>query len=327
MLENTVRVAVAQAAAVLMDRSASVKKACELITLAGEQRAKVLLFPEAFISGYPRGLQFDSRIGSRGMKGRTDWARYWESSITIPGPETEQIAQVIQKARLYVALGVIERDIVGSGGTLYCTLLYFDPEGRILGKHRKIKPAAMERVIWGEGDGSTLAPVPTAYGLMGGLICWENYMPQARLHLYSQGVRLYLAPTADARDTWQATLRHIACEGRCFVLAANQYVTKSMYPPDLACAEELEHEPEIMCRGGSAIIDPLGDYVVLPVYNEEKLLLADLDLQKIEQAHMDLDVVGHYARPDIYTLLVNERPQQSVITHPLSEVPSIDVQG
>jgi nitrilase len=191
---------------------------------------------------------------------------------------------------------------------LYCTLLYFDPDGQLLGKHRKLKPTAAERLIWGEGDGSTLTVVETRFGKVGGLICWENYMPLARMALYAKGVELYLAPTADARDTWHATLRHIACEGRCFVLGCNQYVTKSMYPPDLDGLEDLTDQPEVLCRGGSAIVSPLGEVVAGPLYDREGTLLATLDLAEVVQSKFDLDVVGHYARPDLFQLIVNESP-------------------
>jgi nitrilase len=186
------------------------------------------------------------------------------------------------------------------------------PDGAIMGKHRKIKPTGTERLIWGEGDGSTLTVIDTPFGNMGGLICWENYMPLARTSMYSKGVNIYVAPTADQRETWQSTIRHIACEGRCFVLAANQYVEKAMYPSDLACYDELEIQPEVICRGGSAIIDPFGEYVAKPLYDREDILYATLDLTQIEQSHFDFDVVGSYARSDIFTLYVNEQSQKSV---------------
>jgi nitrilase len=203
---------------------------------------------------------------------------------------------------------VIERDTDTSGGTLYCTLLYFGPDGSLLGKHRKLKPTAAERLIWGEGDGSTLTAIRTGFGVMGGLICWENYMPLARMAMYGQGVELYLAPTADSREVWQATMRHIALEGRCFVLGCNQFVTKAMYPDDLEGIEELESQPEVMCRGGSVIVSPLGEVLAGPLYDEEGILYAELDMGEVVRGKFDFDVVGHYARPDVFKLVVNERP-------------------
>ena len=205
-----VRAAVVQAAPILFDRQATVAKAVDLIGEAAGQGAQLVLFPEAFIPAYPRGLSFGMVVGSRSPEGRETWQRYWENSVDVPGPDTAILAQAAQEAGVYLAMGVIERDTSFSRGTLYCTLLYFGPDGRLLGKHRKLKPTAAERLIWGEGDGSTLTVLDTELGRIGGLICWENYMPLARMAMYSKGVELYLAPTADARDTWQATLRHIA---------------------------------------------------------------------------------------------------------------------
>jgi nitrilase len=238
--------------------------------------------------------------------------------VDVPGPATEALGAAAREAGAYLVVGVVERDSQFSRGTLYCSLLYFGPQGQILAKHRKLKPTAAERLIWGEGDGSTLTVLDTQAGKIGGLICWENYMPLARMALYGKGVELYLAPTADARDSWQATLRHIACEGRCFVLGCNQFVTKSMYPADLDGLEGLADAPEILCRGGSAIVSPLGEYVNGPLYDEEGMLIADLDLTEVAQGKFDLDVVGHYARPDVFQLVVNERPAPPLVRRRLT---------
>lgn len=218
-----------------------------------------------------------------------------------------------RQANAYVCVGVIERDSQFSRGTLYCTLLYFSPSGALIGKHRKLKPTAAERLIWGEGDGSTLTVLDTEFGKMGGLICWENYMPLARMAMYGKGVDIYLAPTADARDTWQATLRHIACEGRCFVLGCNQFVTRAMYPPDLEGVEDLADQPEVLCRGGSAVVSPLGAVIAGPLYDGEGVLVSDLDLGEIPRSRFDFDVAGHYARPDVFHLTVNEKPTPPVV--------------
>jgi nitrilase len=311
--KQQIKVAVVQAAPVLFDREATVEKACGLIKQAAEQGAQLVLFPEAFIPAYPRGLAFGTVVGSRSPVGRRIWQRYWENTVEVPGPTTLRLGEAAKKANVYLAIGVIERDAARSSGTVYCTLLYFGPDGRLLGKHQKLKPTAGERLIWGEGDGSTLTVIHTEIGSIGGLICWENYMPLARMAIYNKGVELYLAPTADARDTWQATLRHIACEGRCFVLGCNQYMTKEMYPDDLKELKELDEQPEIMCRGGSAIISPLGKVLAGPLYEQEGILFADLDLGAIARSKFDFDVVGHYARPDVFQLTVNEKPSISVI--------------
>jgi nitrilase len=309
---STVKVAVVQAAPVLFDRTATVAKTCLLAAEAADQGAKLILFPEAFIPAYPRGLTFGTVIGSRSAEGRRTWERYWANSVVVPGPATEALGAAARRAGAYLAVGVVERDGESSGGTLYCTTLYFGPDGRLLGKHRKLKPTAAERLVWGEGDGSTLTVIETEYGKLGGLICWENYMPLARMALYAKGVELYLAPTADSRDTWQATLRHIACEGRCFVLGCNQYVTKAMYPTDLPGIEDLTGQPDVMCRGGSAIVSPLGDVIAGPLFDQEGILYAELDLADVVRAKYDFDVVGHYARPDVFQLMVNEQPMVPV---------------
>ncbi len=307
-----VRVAVLQAAPILFNREATVEKACRLTEKAAAQGAKLILFPEAFIPAYPRGLSFGTVVGRRSAAGRRLWECYWANAVDVPGPVTKALAGAARRARAYLAVGVVERDTQFSRGTLYCTLLYFGPNGRLLGKHRKLKPTAAERLVWGEGDGSTLIVLETELGRMGGLICWENYMPLARMAMYGKGVEIYLAPTADARDTWQATLRHIACEGRCFVLGCNQFVTKAMYPGDLDGLEELADQPEVMCRGGSAVVSPFGKVLAGPLYDQEGTLLADLDLAEIARSKFDFDVVGHYARPDVFQLIVNERPAPPV---------------
>ncbi len=293
MKTDPMRVAVVQAAPVFFDRDATVAKVAELTDAAAANNARLILFPEAFIPAYPRGLSFGAVVGSRTPAGRQLWARYWANSVPVPGPTTEALGAMARRARAYLAVGVIEQEGELGRGTLYCTLLYFGPDGALLGKHRKLMPTAAERVIWGQGDGSTLTVLDTEIGRIGGLICWENYMPLARMALYAKGVQLYLAPTADARETWQGTLRHIACEGRCFVLGCNQF--------------------EILCRGGSAIVSPLGDVIAGPLYDREGILYADLDLLQVIEGKFDFDVAGHYARPDVFQMAVNERSQSPVI--------------
>lgn len=301
-----VKVAVVQAAPVLFDREASIEKACQLIQEAAAQGSSLVLLPEAFVPAYPRGLSFGIVVGQRKPEGRQLWERYWANAVPVPSPGTERLGEAAQEAGVYIAIGIVERDQQFSGGTLYCTLLYFGPDGQIVGKHRKLKPTGAERLIWGEGDGSLLPVLDTEHGRIGGLICWENYMPLARTALYAKGVEIYLAPTADARQTWQATMRHIACEGRCFVLGCNQYVTKDMYPIDLPGYAELADQPEVMCRGGSVIVSPLGDVVAGPLYDTEGILYAELDMAEVTRGKLDFDVVGHYARPDVFRLIVEE---------------------
>ena len=300
------RVAVVQAAAMPFDTPGAVDRVASLTATASRGDAELVLFPEAYVGGYPWGLAFGTSVGGRSPEGRRTWQRYWNGAVDVPGPETEQLGKAARENELYLAVGVIERDSTFSRGTLFCTLLYFGPDGSLLGKHRKLKPTAAERLIWGEGDGSTLTVVDTPLGKVGGLICWENYMPLARMAMYAKGVEIYLAPTADARDRWQSTLRHIALEGRCFVLGCNQFVTKAAYPADLEIVSELSSWPEQLCRGGSAIYSPAGECVAGPLWDEEGILRADLDMGEVARGKFDFDAVGHYARPDVFQLQVNE---------------------
>jgi len=305
MSETLFKAAVVQASPVLFDQARSIERIADLTAQAATRGAKLILFPEAFVPGYPRGLGFGVVVGSRDESGRQLWQRYHDQAITVPGPATALLGEAACRAQAYLAVGVVERD----GHTLYCTTLYFGPDGCLLGLHRKLKPTAAERIIWGEGDGSTLTVIDTLYGRVGGLTCWENYMPLARTAMYAKGVDIYLAPTADSRDCWQATLRHIAREGGCFVLGCNQFVTRSMYPEDLR--EQLCDSPEIMCRGGSAIVSPMGEVLAGPLFDDSGILYADLDLSEITRARFDFDVMGHYDRPDVFQLLVDEGPRDN----------------
>ncbi len=306
---TTVRAAVVQAAAVPFDSDACVDKAVDLIGRAAATGARVVVFPEAFIGGYPKGLSFGLVIGARDAAGREEFRRSLESAITVPGPETARLGEAAAAHGCYVVMGVIERE----GGTCYCTVLYFGPDGALLGKHRKLMPTALERMIWGFGDGSTLQAVDSPYGKIGAVICWENYMPMLRMAMYAQHVALYCAPTADDRDTWLPSMRHIALEGRCFVLTACQVLRKDAFPPDVRVS--LGDTPDaLLMRGGSAIISPLGVVLAGPQFGDETILTADLDLGDIGRGKFDFDVVGHYARPDVFRLTVNDAPAVPVTT-------------
>ena len=292
MSNNLVKVAVVQAAPILFQVQATIAKMEKLVKEAAKNGAKLVLFPETFVSVYPRGLSFGTVVGSRSKEGRETWLRYWNSAIEVFSEEANAIGEIAKKYKVYLVTGVTEK--TRHGGTLYCTTLYFDPNGQLVGKHRKIKPTAAERLIWGEGDGTDLDVYETEIGKIGGLTCWENYMPHARIKLYEQGIELYLAPTADSRDVWTATMRHIALEGRCFVLGSNQFVTKDMYPKDLPGLEDLAHLPDVMCRGGSLIVNPLGQKIAGPLFDKEGILYADLDLEEVIKGKFDFDVIGHY---------------------------------
>jgi len=303
---EAVKAAVVQAAPVPFDTAATVERVVSRIGEAAARGAGLIVFPEAYVGGYPWGLAFGTAVGGRSTAGRRTWERYWNGAVDLDGPWVDALSEAARDADAYVVVGVIERDGTYSRGTLYCTLLYFGPDGALLGKHRKLKPTAAERLIWGEGDGSTLTTVDAPFGRVGGLICWENYMPLARMAMYARGVEIYLAPTADARPRWQSTLQHIALEGRCFVLGCNQYVTRDMYPDDLEIADELLDWPETLCRGGSAVYSPMGEPLAEPLFDAEGILYAELDPGELARSKFDFDVTGHYARPDVFDLRVDQ---------------------
>ncbi len=288
------KVAIIQNSPVMFDLDKTLDKVESLAMEAAESNPDLILFPEAFVPAYPRGISFGTVVGDRTDEGRETWLRYWKSAVEIPGKATDRLGEIAKKAKAILVIGVVEK---GLTGTLYCTLLYLDKDGSVLGKHRKLKPTAAERIIWGEGDGSDLDVYETGKARIGGLICWENYMPLARYRLYKQGIEIYLAPTADHRESWQATMRHIACEGRCFVLGCNQILKKSDYP-DLP-GENLSGYGDIISRGGSVIVDPFGNVMEGPLWDESGILTAELNPNLIGKAKMDFDVAGHYSRDDV----------------------------
>ncbi len=305
IVKDSVRAAVVQASPIFFDRKGSIEKTVQLTADAVAKGAELIVFPEAFISAYPRGMDFGAVVGARSDEGREMFRRYWESSVDIPGPEIDILVATTQEHKVHLVIGVIERD----GGTLYCTVLFFSPDG-FLGKHRKLMPTGSERLVWGFGNGSTLPVYDTPLGKLGAVICWENYMPLLRMAMYNKGIQLYCAPTADNRDSWFASMRHIAVEGRCFVLSCNQFVRAKDYPDDLCPSDNPE---EIISRGGSCIVDPFGNFLVEPHFENETILMADLDMDEIVRGKYDFDVVGHYARPDVFQLLVNERETPAVV--------------
>ena len=305
---RSVRVAVVQAGSIPFDTNACVDKAVSLAREAGGMGARVVVFPEAFIAGYPKGLSYGLVVGARDPRGREEFRLYLESAIEVPGPETARLGEAAAAAGAYLVIGVIERE----RGTCYCTVLFFGPDGALLGKHRKLMPTALERMIWGFGDGSTLTVVESPYGRIGSVICWENYMPMLRMAMYAKNVALYCAPTADDRDTWIPSMRHVALEGRCFVLTACQFLRRRDFPDTVRVS--LGDAPDaVLMRGGSAIIDPLGRVLAGPHFDGETILTATLDLNEIGRAQFDFDAVGHYNRPDIFQLTVNEAPMPSVV--------------
>lgn len=292
----------------------TIDKAVTLTAQAAQHGAELVLFPEAFIGGYPWGLQLGTRIGGRTQAGRDTWAQYWTGALELDSPQTQRLADAAKKAGVYLIMGAVEKSSISS--SLYCTILYFGPDGTLLGKHRKLKPTASERLIWGEGDGSTLTVIETPFGRVGGLICWEHYMPLARAAMLAKGIDIWVAPTMDEREVWQATLRHMAKEGRCFMLSAVQYLTQDMYPLQFPCRDELDGLPHLLCEGGSAIIGPLGEYLAGPLRGEEGILFADLPLDDLAKSRFDFDPIGHYARPDVFELHVDETERAGYVGKP-----------
>lgn len=304
---RTVTAAVVQASAPLFDTRAALSRAGELIREAVVDRgAEVVVLPEAFLGGYPKGLDFDITVGRRTPAGRELFRRYHAAAIDVPGPEVDALAALARELGCHAVVGAVER----RRGTLYCVALFFGPDG-YLGLHRKLMPTAAERYLWGQGDGSTLPVVDTGTARIGAAICWENYMPLFRTAMYAKGVDLWCAPTVDDREAWQATMRHIALEGRCFVLGAGQYLRRDALPDDLRPVQG-DAPDTALIGGGSVIVSPLGEVLAGPLRDGEGILTAALDLDDLTRARFDFDPTGHYARPDVFTLHVDESAREGV---------------
>ena len=303
-LKNTCRVAVVQATPVMFRKDKCLEKALRLIDEAAGEGAELIVFPELFIPGYPYGMTFGFTVGARNEDGRKDWQLYCDNSIVVPGPETERLAAAAKAAGAYVSIGISERDSVT--GTLYNSNLIFCPDGTLAPVHRKLKPTGAERVVWGDADRGYFPVVDTPWGPMGSLICWESYMPLARTALYEKGVTLYISPNTNDNSEWQATVQHIALEGRCYFINCDMVFHRADYPDGLHCPDEIARLNDIPCRGGSCIVDPYGHYVVQPVWDREDILYADLDMRRVPASRMELDVCGHYARPDVLRLTVQD---------------------
>lgn len=270
--------------------------------------AGLVVLPEALLGGYPKGEIFGTRVGYRTPEGRRAFARYFAAAIDVPGPEVAVLAGLSARTGASLVVGVIER----AGSTLYCTALFLDPVSGLVARHRKLMPTGSERLIWGQGDGSTLPVVQTAAGRAGAAICWENHMPLLRTAMYAKGVQLWCAPTVDEREVWQASMRHIAYEGRCFVISACQVQPS---PRTLGIQIEDWDQDRPLIRGGSVVVGPLGDVLAGPLFGEPGLVTAAIDLTELAGARYDFDVTGHYARPDVFTLTVDESPRSSVTFH------------
>lgn len=267
--------------------------------------AALVVMPEALLGGYPKGEIFGTRLGYRLPEGREAFARYHANAIDVPGAETEALAGLSARTGASLVLGVIER----AGSSLYCTALFFEPGEGLVARHRKLMPTGTERLIWAKGDGSTLPVVDSAAGRLGATICWENHMPLLRTAMYAKGVELWCAPTVDEREVWQCSMRHIAHEGRCFVISACQVQPS---PRELGIEVPGWDDDRPLIQGGSVIVDPLGEVLAGPLRNATGLLCAEVDTDQLTRARYDFDVVGHYARPDVFELRVDERAKPGV---------------
>nr|UQM69635.1 nitrilase [Trinickia caryophylli] len=311
--------AVIQGTPIPFDQRRTLAKVDGLVASAVSRNARLVVFPEAFVGGYPKGHAFGSYVGGRSDEGRDAYREYWEAAIDVPGPCVDELASIAARHGVHMVIGVIERD----AGTLYCCVLYFGPAGEFLGKHRKLMPTGSERLIWGCGDGSTMPVLNTALGKLGAVICWENYMPMMRTAMYAKGVQLYCAPTADSRPTWVASMQHIAIEGGCYVFASNQFLRRGDFPDTYASLFGDDREAVVQA-GGSCIVDPFGKILAGPAFGEEAILTAEVDLRNIARGKFDFDVTGHYSRPDIFRLTVDERRQVPVTVIPAVSQHQVD---
>jgi nitrilase len=299
-----VKVAVVQDAPFFFNKEKTIQRVNTWAKKCSDQNCQLVVFPESFIPGYPRGFDFGTKVGSRSKEGRELYLEYFKNSIDLESSDLTKLESIAAENQLYLVIGITEQ--VKNTGSLYCSMLYISPENGLLGVHRKIKPTGQERVIWAESDGSSLVSFDTSIGKLGGLICWENLMPLARFSMYQQGVEIYIAPTADSRDTWTSMMRHIAMEGKCFVLGCNQFFKKSMYSEKYQPL--VANEKEKICRGGSIIVGPNGKIIDGPLFDQAGVLIANLDLEEITANKLDFDGTGHYSRKDIFQIEIKNQP-------------------
>lgn len=303
-LKDTCKLAVVQAAPVMFDKTACIEKALKLINECTANGAELIVFPELFIPGYPYGMTFGFRVGSRNADGRKDWKAYYDNSILANGPEMQQLIEKAKEQGIYLSIGYSERDAVT--GTLYNSNMMIAPDGTAM-NHRKLKPTGSERVVWGDADRDYFPVMETPWGPMGNLICWESYMPLARVALYQKGISLYISPNTNDNPEWQDTIRHIAIEGHCYFINCDMFFTRADYPKTASAGEEIAKLPEIACRGGSCVVDPFGHVVSDTIWDHEGIIYAELDMQKVPASKMEHDVCGHYARPDVLKLQVEDK--------------------
>ena len=300
------RVAAVQASSVFLDLEATLSKAHDLVRRAADEGAQLVVFPEAFLSGYPVWVWFAPAAHTHPL--REAYTALHRSSITIPGPETDQLCDLARDTGVTTAIGVNERNAQGSDSTLFNTLLYIGPDGTILGRHRKLIPTTGERLVWGRGDGDDLDVHQLPFGRVSGLICWENYMPLARYTLAARGVQIYVAPTWDHGEPWLLSMRHVAKECRCFVVSCCQAFHVDDVPDELPLKQTYLDEVDGWINpGGSVIVDPDGKIVAGPAEQEETILYAEVHPDQLVGPRWQLDIAGNYARPDVFELRVRGR--------------------
>jgi nitrilase len=299
-MRSTVTVACVQAEPAVLDREATLEKLANLTAEAAERGAQLVVFPETFVSVYPSSTWAKALAGWGDPGAKAAFTELVRSAVEVPGPASDRLGEVARAHAVWLVTGVNELD-PARNGTVYNTLLYHAPDGSLALKHRKLVPTNHERLVWGQGDGGGLRALETDLGRLGGLICWENYMPLARFSLYESGVEIYLAPTADDGDAWQATLVHIARESRAFVVAPAHFQRTSAYPDDFPLRELLASH-DVIGRGGSAILAPDGSYLAGPLYGEEGIVYAELDPARLHEERQRFDPAGHYHRPDVLRL-------------------------
>ncbi|BFZ64909.1 Nitrilase [Saitoella coloradoensis] len=300
---TVVKVAAVQSAPVAFDLDATLDKLDRLTAEAAAKGAQLVVFPEAFVCAYPKLYDFGAVVGNRTPEGRKWFRKYIDSSVTIPSPAFDRLCAAAATNKVFLQVGIIERD----GGTIYCCAVLISPSGELVYKHRKLMPTGSERLVWGFGDGSGLHVAQTELGKIGSVICWENFMPSMRMAMYQKNIEIYLAPTADGRETWPPLIQTIAQEGRCFTISVNQFSTRKDYPedyPPFAGKDDISAD-YVVSAGGSCIVSPLGQFLAGPCWNKEETLYADLEMDQIAEGKMDFDVVGHYSRPDIFQLKVD----------------------
>lgn len=302
-LKTNCRVAVVQASPILFDKAKCVEKALKLIDECADNGAELIVFPELFVPGYPDGMTFGFRVGSRHADGREDWKNYYDNSMLADGDEMQRIIAKAKERGVYVSIGYSERD--GVSATLYNANMVISPDGNAI-NHRKLKPTGTERVVWGDGNKDYFPVTQTSWGPIGSLICWESYMPLARVALYQKGISIYISPNTNNNPEWQHTIRHIAIEGHCYFINCNMVVKKADYPQTKSAAGEIAALGDIVCRGGSCVIDPYGHDASETLWDEEGIIYANLDMQKVPASRMECDACGHYARPDVLHLEVME---------------------